>query len=167
MADEGPKKPLARRPAAGDARARARPSKAERIQILVRMLANGEYHSRATCIELGSQWSLDWRTVKDNACEAARLLKYDPEELEVERQKMAHNVERIAVLAEAMVNRQTGLPDFHAVLKARELEAKFKGIDISTLPETSQKVPELRVVVVEEPEPAPEPDPVPVEAKPG
>lgn len=133
----------------GSGRARARPPKEQRVRLLMAMLATGQYHSRATCIELGDEWDLSWETVRNDACEAARRLKCDPEEVELLRQKMAYDFERLAVKAEQMTSRQTGLPDFHAALKARELEGKYRGVE----PPSSSMVrqaPRIEVVLVDD-----------------
>ena len=136
----------------GDGRKRP-PRKEERIRYLIRLLATGNYYSRATCLALGEEWNLDWRTVKNDACEAARRLRFDPAELEAERQKLAQFCEQMRGKAANERNLQTGLSDVRAALEAAQLEARFKGIELDE-PLQGENLA-LRIVVVAEPETPP------------
>lgn len=103
---------------------------AERVEYCMLLMVKGLWNGYATRLTLCEAWGVADQTVRGHSAEASRRLRLDPSELEAAKVSHAFFCERIQREALSMCNVITGLPDFASALKATELAARFKGIDI-------------------------------------
>ncbi len=102
----------------------------DRIRWCMQLMGEGKWFGYVTRVELGEAWGVSEATVCKAATEASRRLAADPEDLEQARKEHAAFCARIQREALASRSRVTGLPDYASALKAAELSAKFKRIDL-------------------------------------
>lgn len=104
----------------------------EKVAYITDLMVAGEWNGYATRAMLCEAWNHSDETVRRHAAEAHRRLELDEELIKQTRSAHAVFCERIQREALAMTSHITGLPDFGAALKATELAAKFRGIDIDS-----------------------------------
>ncbi len=94
----------------------------------MQLMANGGYYGHTTCHQLAADWHVSWQTVAQDAAEAGRFLRLDPE---FRAQKQAELAGWAADLAKRILSQPskiTGLPDWKSALEARRLEGLWSGI---------------------------------------
>jgi hypothetical protein len=131
-----------------------KPSVAERVEYCMLLMVKGLWNGYATRQTLMEAWGISDVSVRAHSAEASRRLRLDQNELEAARVSHAFFCERIQREALAMCNEITGLPDFASALKATELAARFKGIDIDAPAQHGDGAPqriEIKVLPPDEP----------------
>lgn len=103
---------------------------ADKVEHITHLMVTGEWRGYATRAQLCEVWSCADETCRRYAAEAHRRLELDEELLQQERVAHAVFCARIQREALATYNVVTGMPDFTAALKATELAAKFRGIEL-------------------------------------
>jgi len=105
-------------------------TKEERIAYIVGEMSALRWNGYETRLPLTWAWGVGDSAIRAYAAEASRSLAIDPEEREAHRQALAKWVGLQRERASRMVNTVTGLPDFSAVFKGAELEAKLSKIEL-------------------------------------
>ena len=101
---------------------------ADKVEYIANELAHGRWDGYVSRAALSKAWGVGDARIQQIATEAHRLVAYDKDERERKRLQLAVTLGIQRELAAAKVNRVTGLPDFAAVARLAELEAKFVGI---------------------------------------
>lgn len=105
------------------------PNVADRVAHIADLMARGQYRTRLTSRKLAKAWGLSESTTANMASEASRLLRFPAEERDGRRLELAAWFEAAAAKALARKNIITGLPDVAAALKAKELYARYAGLE--------------------------------------
>lgn len=103
---------------------------AQRVDHCWLLMSNGRWLNYRTRLELATAWNVADSTIRDYAAEASRRLRLEPEEIDAAKLQHARFCETVQEQALTTFNDLTGMPDFGAALKANELAARFKGIEI-------------------------------------
>jgi hypothetical protein len=123
-------------------------------------MSRGEWYGYATRAKLAVQWGIQEATVRQDAAEAHRQVKADPEQLEQDRLALANWLRSQRRRAARRCNLVTGLPDVQAAIKAAELELKCRGIDLETAAAPTSRVqPVIQILALPEGEPSPAQEP--------
>lgn len=102
----------------------------QRIDHCFALMSRGLWQNYATRVQLSAAWGVVDSTIRDYAAEASRRLKLDPVDVESAKLQHARFCEAVQEQALATLNQITGMPDFGAALKANELSARYRGIDV-------------------------------------
>ena len=124
-------------------------SKEDRVLFIVEEMAHGRWDGYASRAAIAEACGLAEATIRHDSAEAHRIVAYDPQEREEKRRSLAAFIAKQRERASEMVNMITGLPDFGAMCKATELEAKLVGIELDKPAQTAgaeKPVIEIRVL---------------------
>jgi hypothetical protein len=103
---------------------------AQRVEYVAAEMAAGRWDGYRSRLPLAQRWGVEDSTVRNYSTEAHHLVAYSQQERDEKRRSLAAFVAVQRERAQSMTSLITGLPDFGAVLKAAELEAKFLGIEL-------------------------------------
>lgn len=117
-----------------------------RIEYLADLMVRGLYVTRRTSRELGEVWGLSYRTIENDASDASRLIRIGPEKRDDWRAQQQAYCAALREEARRTASTITGMPDFGAVAKFVELEAKFAGVDLTESEAAAREPLEIRIV---------------------
>jgi hypothetical protein len=132
-------------------------SKEDRVNFIVDEMANGRWDGYSSRAAIAEACGLAEATIRHDSAEAHRIVAYDPQEREEKRRTLAAFIAKQRERASEMVNVVTGLPDFGAMCKATELEAKLVGIELDkSTPMTGPDRPVVEIRVLSAPAETPQ-----------
>lgn len=116
-----------------------------RIEHLADLMVLGLYRTRHTARELAPVWGLSHRTIENDACDAARMIRVGPEKREAYQAMQMAKCEALEHEARTTFSSITGMPDFNAAAKFIELASKYAGVDVDAAPAKREPL-EIRFV---------------------
>jgi hypothetical protein len=121
-----------------------------RIEYLADLMVRGLYVTRRTSRELSEVWGISYRTIENDASDASRLIRIGPEKRDEWRAQQQAYCAALREEARKTMSTITGMPDFGAVARFVELEAKFAGVDLGETEATQREPLEIRIVDAED-----------------
>lgn len=108
----------------------AKSTKQERVHYIASTIANGSWAGYLSRVELAMRWGMTQGSIGQYAAQAHQMILADPEKLEQRRIEHALFCENLSREILERPNRLTGLPDWSAAIKARELAGRYEGIEL-------------------------------------
>jgi hypothetical protein len=121
---------------------------AERVRRVMHMMAAGTWYGYLSRCELAAEWGCTEGTIKSDAAEAHRLLTLDPAQLDEDRAALAAYCARMRRFAAKERNAMTGMRDIAGAMRAAELEAKFRGIDLERPAQAATARPRIEIKII-------------------